>query len=411
MSASTAAGKDEQFPPSRDTSHPFDPPAQARAWQGQQGMHRVRQWDGLEAWVATRYADARTVLTDDRFSADPSRPGFPEKSAAYKATVGQDRNIRTLDNPEHDVQKRMLSRDFTVKRVEEMRPAIQGKVDGLIDAMLEKGPPADIVKDLAFPVPTMVICELLGVPYGDREFFGERSYICLSSDGSPEEAAAAGKDLTDYIDRLIDIKDKNPENDLVSRLAVEQLRAKHLSRKEIIDMARIILIAGHETTANMIGLSVLALLQNPDQLADMKGAAATPAFLSNAVDELLRYLSVAHTGRRRVAIADVEVGGQLVRAGEGVIVMNSVADRDESVFPEADRLNLRRTNARATMAFGYGIHQCIGQILSRVELQIVHRTLWQRIPSLQLAVPFKDIQFNPNTSVYGIRSLPVTWKS
>lgn len=412
MEQSTASARIEEdelplFPPMRDMARPFDPPPQMFVWRSQPGLTKVRIWDGTPAWLVTRYEDAKKVLGNDRcFSADPSKPGFPEKSAGYKGSIGQDKNLRTLDDPEHAAEKRLVGRDFTVKRIQEMRPAIQAKVDGLIDEMLKKGPPAEIVHDFALPIPTMVICEMLGVPYADRDQFAERSYTCLSSEVAIEESQQAGKELFEYVDRLIDIKDKNPDNDLMSRLVVDELRTGNMTRKRIIEMARLILIAGHETTANMIALSIAALLRHPDQLAVLK---EDPAVVPNAVDELLRYLSVAHTGRRRACIEDVEIGGTLVRAGDGIIVANSVADRDDSMFPESEALNLRRPNARATMAFGYGIHQCIGQLLSRVELQIVHSTLWKRIPNLRLAVPFEELPFREDTSVYGVRRLPVEW--
>lgn len=394
------------FPYPRDMTRPFDPPPALQAAAARPGLTKVSIWDGSEAWLVTRYADAKAVLGDARFSADPTKPGFPEKSAGYKGSIGQDKNLRTMDDPEHAAEKRTVGRDFTVKRIQEMRPAIQAKVDGLIDDMLAKGPPADIVHDFALPVPTMVICELLGVPYADREEFAERSYTCLSSEVSVEESTAASTALFDYVDRLIDIKDKAPANDLMSRLVVDELRTGSMSRKHIVDLARLVLIAGHETTANMIALSIAALLRYPDQLALLK---ADPSLVPNAVDELLRFISVAHTGRRRAAIADVDIGGQIIRAGEGVIVANSMADSDDAVFDDARTLDIRRPNARATMAFGFGIHQCIGQLLSRVELQIVHSTIWHRIPTLALAIPFEEVPFREDTSVYGVRNLPVTW--
>lgn len=393
------------FPALRDKTRPFDPPAAPVGPAG--APARVRIWDGTEAWLMTSYADSKAVLSDERFSADPNRPGFPEKSAAYQAAMAE-RNVRTLDNPDHDIEKRMLIRDFTVRRVSAIRPKIQEKVDGLIDAMLEAGPPADIVSDLAFPVPTMVICELLGVPYQDREFFGQRANQCLSSEVSADVAAKAGRELEDYLETLIDKKDAEPADDLISRLVVDVMRPGERNRDHVIAQAKLVLVTGHETTANMIALSVLALLANPDQL-ELLTSSDDSALLGNAVEELLRYISVAHTGRRRVAIEDVEVNGTLIRAGEGVIVANNVADRDDSVFPEAERLDIRRENARATLAFGYGIHQCMGQLLSRVELQVVLGTLWKRMPTLRLAVPFEEVPFKETGSVYGLHALPVEW--
>ena len=396
------------YPPKRDLAHPFDPPPEVLAWRRDTPLKRVKTWDGTEAWLVLSYDDVRFVLSDERFSADPLRPGFPEKSAAYKNNLGKDRTVRTLDNPEHATHKRMLLRDFTVKRVDQLRPAILMKIEAQIDEMKAKGKPAEFLSGLAMPIPTMVICELLGVPYADRDFFGERSQLAISGDIPAEVSAAAGRELNDYSEKLIDIKNVDPGDDLISRLVVEQMRHGHLTRKEVIDYVRFILIAGHETTTNMIALSTLALLRHPDQLAILRDN-PDRATVANAVEELLRYLSVTHTGRRRVAKVDVEVRGQTIKAGEGVIAANNIADRDELVFPDAARLDLRRNNARAHLAFGSGIHQCLGQLLSRVELQLLHGTLWQRLSTLALAVPFEEIRFNEGTSVFGVRAMPVTW--
>jgi Cytochrome P450 len=407
MASAPASNNDLPFfPPPRDMSRPFDPPPLMLQWLDTPGLTKVRTWDGTEAWVVTRFREARKVLGDQRFSADPTKPGFPEKSAGYKGSIGQDKNIRTMDDPEHGQEKRFLARDFAVTRLNEMRPAIQAKVDSLIDDMLAKGPPAEFFEDFALAIPTMVICEMLGVPYGDRDWFAELSYTCLSSEVDVSQSEAAGKDLYDYIDGLIDLKEREPGNDLMTRLVVEALNPGLKTRKSIVELARLVLIAGHETTANMIALSVAALLHYPDQLALLK---ADPSLTRNAVEELLRFLSVAHTGRRRAATADIEIGGTLIRAGEGVIIANSAADRDESEFANSFDLDIRRNNAKLNMAFGYGNHQCLGQMLSRVELEIVHNTLWKRIPTLELAIPFEEVPFREDTSVYGVRALPIRW--
>jgi cytochrome P450 len=396
------------YPPQRDFTHPFDPAAILLELQERDPITRVRIWDGSTPWLFTRYEDGRTVLTDDRFSNDSARPGFPEKSAAYLATLSQDRNLRTYDNPKHDVHKRMVIRDFTVRRVEAIRPAIQAKVDQLIDSMLAQGAPVDLVQAFAFPLPTTVICEILGVPYADRDFFGDRSVRCLSTDYSHEEATKAGDELSAYFDQMIDMKQQQAGDDLMSRLVHEQLNEGHLTRDEIVSMARLIMIAGHETTAKTIALGVLTLLQNPEALAEIRRT-EDQALIMNAVDEILRYTSVLHNGRRRVAVSDVEIGGHLIRTGEGVIVANNVCDRDEQTFPDAARFDIHRFNARANMAFGYGIHQCLGQLLSRVEMQIVHDRLWKRIPSLRLAVPITELVFREDASVFAVQSLPVAW--
>jgi cytochrome P450 len=394
------------FPPPRARARPLDPPPELPRWLADSPVRRVRIWSGVEAWLVTRYEDARLVFTDPRFSVDPTKPGFPEKNAAYSQVLGQDRNLRTMDMPEHAVQKRMLNRDFTIKRMEEMRPAMQAKIDALVDAMLAKGSPADIVRDLAFPLPMMVICELLGIPYEDRDYFAERAATCLSMEASAEKAAAAGRELYDYTDKLLDRKDANPQNDLLSRLVVEQVRNRSLTRKEVIELARLMLVAGYETTANTICLCIIVLLQHPEQMAELRGE---PALMTNAVEELLRFISPTHAGRRRVAVGDVVVGGQLIKAGEGVIIANHVSDRDPAMFPDPNRFDIHRSNARANLAFGSGIHQCLGQQLARAELRAVFETLLHRVPSLRLGVPAEALEFYEGGTVYSVRSLPVTW--
>ena len=403
----TTAEQATYFPPERDPRCPFDPPPELLRLQEECPVSRVAIWDGTPAWLLTRYDDVRQVLNDERFSANPNHAGFPEKSAAYKATLAKDENLRTLDNPEHDRQKRMIIRDLTVRRVDAMRPSMQAKVDSIIDAMLEKGE-ADLVSDLAFPMPMMVICELLGVEYDDREWFASRSSTMLSLTTEPEVAAAAGEELNEFLQVLIDRKTATPGDDLTTRLAVEQVATGALTLDQAISTLRFLLVAGHETTANMIALSTLALLQNPEQKQVMIED-PDPSTVANAVEELLRYLSVSHSGRRRVALSDVEVAGQVIHAGQGVIAANSVADRDERVFEDAATLDLARANARSHLAFGYGMHQCVGQLLARVELQIVLRTLFARVPTLRLAVPFEQIEFSSDGPVYSLRGLPVTW--
>ncbi|WP_066285422.1 cytochrome P450 [Arthrobacter sp. B6] len=391
----------------RDMRCPFDPPPATMELARKSTVTRVRQWDGIVAWLVTGYEEARAVLSDnEHFSVNPANPGFPEKNAAYTAVMGRDHNLRTMDPPEHGEQKRMLVRDFTVRKVESLRPKMQDLVDELIDEMLDSPQPFEFHHGFALEIPTRIICDLLGVPVEDRNWFTGLSLTATSAGVSVEEAAAAGQDLYDYIDKLLDVKLATPGEDLTSRLVHEQLQAGALSRKDTIELIRFLLIAGHETTANTITLSVLALLQHPDQLEAMK---SDPELIPNAVDELLRYLSVAHTGRRRVAIADVMVGDQLIKAGEGVIVGNHIADRDPDQFPEPATLDIRRQNAKTALAFGFGIHQCLGQTLSRVELQVVHSTLWRRVPSLALAKPITELDFVEDRPIIGVDYVPVIW--
>jgi cytochrome P450 len=226
----------------------------------------------------------------------------------------------------------------------------------------------------------------------------------ISSRSTPEEAVAAGDELKEYLVRLLDRKADEPSDDLLSRLVVEQ--AETMTRAQIADMGVLLLVAGHETTANMIALGTLTLLQHPDQLAELREG--DPELVKSAVEELLRYLTIVHSGRRRVATEDVEVGGRLIKAGEGVIVATDSGNRDEKAFPDPDVLDIHR-DARRHIAFGYGVHQCLGQPLARVELQVVYGTLYRRVPTLRLAVPLEQVRFKHDMLVYGVHELPVSW--
>jgi cytochrome P450 len=400
------------YPMARAAGCPFDPPPQLNRLQAETPVSRVRIWDGSTPWLFTRYADQRAILTDPRFSADTRRDGYPSVSPGVKARRQESRAFIAMDNPEHDVHRRMLTSTFMIKRVAAMRPRIQAIVDGLIDDMVAAGPPADLVRDFALPVPSLVICELLGVPYTDHDFFQRCSRAIIARDTPAEESLRVTDELKAYLADLVDRKLADPADDLLSRLVEQQLKPGVLTREQIADMAVLLLVAGHETTANMIALGTLALLEHPEQLAELRAADDSPeyaALLANAVEELLRYLTIVHSGRRRVATEDVEIGGVLVRAGEGVILSNDVGNRDAEAFPdEPDRLDIHRP-ARHHVAFGYGIHQCLGQPLARVELQVVYSTLYRRLPELALAVPPADLRFKHEMIVYGVHELPVTW--
>jgi cytochrome P450 len=209
----------------------------------------------------------------------------------------------------------------------------------------------------------------------------------ISSRSTPEEAIASADELKAYLVRLLDRKAAEPADDLLSRLLTE----RSLSRSQLADMAMLLLVAGHETTANMIGLGTLTLLQHPDQLTELRES-GDPKLVASAVEELLRYLNIVHSGRRRVAKEDVEIGGQLIRTGEGVVVATDSGNRDAAAFTDPDVLDIHR-GARHHVAFGYGVHQCLGQPLARVELQVVYGTLYRRVPSLRLAVPLEEVRF------------------
>jgi hypothetical protein len=273
--------------------------------------------------------------------------------------------------------------------------------------MLAGPNPADLVGALALPVPSLVICELLGVPYGDRDLFHRLSKTVNSGEATAAESAAAMEELLAYLGDLIDRKTGQATDDLLGRLVAEQLGTGQMTRDEIVKMARLLLVAGHDTTANMIALGTVALLEHPAQLAQLRATSDLP-LVKSAVEELLRYLTVTHFGRRRVALEDFEYGGQLIRRGDGLIFAADIANRDPGAFPDPDGLDISR-NPRHHVAFGFGIHQCLGQPLARLELEVVFGTLFRRVPALALAKPADQLSYKTEMAVYGVDDLPVTW--
>ncbi|MFE9327573.1 cytochrome P450 [Nocardia sp. NPDC052278] len=394
------------YPTARDRC-PLDPPAELVRIQQETPITRVALWDGSTPWLFTRYDDVRAILSDARISADTFHPNFPHMSAGMKARQLRGKTFINTDGPEHAEQRRKLTADFMVKKVEGLRPKVQQIVDGLIDDMLAGPKPVDLVEALALPVPSLVICELLGVPYTDRELFQRLAATINSQSVPPEEAAQAITDLLTYLEDLIEQKAANPADDLLSRLAVQEYKAGHMTRDEVAKIARLLLVAGHDTTANMIALGTVALLSNPGELELLQNT-DDPKVIAGAVDELLRYLTVVHIGRRRVAADSFEFGGEEIRQGDGVIAAAEIANRDPDVFPDPDRLDITR-NASGHIAFGFGPHQCLGQSLARLELQVVYGTLYKRIPTLALTEPMEKLDFKGEMAVYGVHELSVTW--
>lgn len=396
------------YPRPRAAGCPLDPPPEFGGLQDKAPLARVRLWDGTTPWLVTRYAEHRALMADPRISVDVNHPGYPDLSDnVRRRRKDQPILFISMDNPEHARLRRMVTGPFTIRRTEAMRPGIQQIVDRLIDDLLAGPKPADLVSAFALPVPSLVICQLLGVPYEDHEFFQHCSRALITSSTSFEAGLEAQTALTGYLEQLVDRKLAAPRDDLLSRLAVERVRTGELPKKDLASMGLLLLVAGHETTANMIALGTLALLRQPDQLAVLREA-DDPTLVAGAVEELLRYLSIVHIGRRRVALEDIEIGGQVIRAGEGVILASDLANRDDTVFPGSDTLDVQR-DARQHMAFGFGVHQCLGQPLARLELQIVYGTLYRRIPTLALAASPDDLRFKDDGIIYGVYELPVTW--
>ncbi|WP_326568261.1 cytochrome P450 [Amycolatopsis rhabdoformis] len=386
---------------------PFAPPEEYTQIREEQPITRVKIPDGKEAWVVSRHEDVRTVLNDRRFSSDRFNENFPilVKGGNVFRRSNAERTMITMDAPEHGPARKSVLGEFTVKRVNAMRPRIQEIVDKLVDDILAAEGPVDLVEALSLPVPSLVICELLGVPYTEHDFFQENTAKLLKRTVSFDERQAAFENVRGYLSRLITTKEAAPGDDLLGRQIVKLRSEGTYEHGAVLGLAFLLLVAGHETTANMISLGTVGLLQNPSQLDAIK---ADPGKTLDAVEELLRYFTIVDTATARVAVEDVELGGVTIRSGEGVLALGYTANWDPTVFDEPAKLDITR-GARHHVAFGFGPHQCLGQNLARAELQIVFDTLFRRIPSLRLAVDVDDLPFKSDASIYGLYRLPVTW--
>ncbi|WP_405517121.1 cytochrome P450 [Streptomyces canus] len=410
MTHAPAGTQDEavpEFPMPRAAGCPFAPPPAMMKLHAEDPVSRVRLWDGSVHWLVTRYEDQRALYGDPRLSVDTTRPGFPYLNEAFRETAAKNPpSFLNMDDPDHARIRRMVTGAFAVKRIEAMRPAVQRMTDDLIDDMLAGPKPVDLVEALTLPLPSLVICELLGVPYEDHDFFQANSKVGLRRDVTAEAVRAAFGEIYQYLSGRIDAKLTDPADDMLSELAA-RVRAGDLTHHDATMLGVLLLGAGHETSANMLALGILAFLEHPDQLAVVRDT-DDPKVLASAADEMLRYLTVVHNGQRRLALEDLEIGGRSIRAGEGVIMPGATGNWQSDVFPDPERLDVRR-DARRHMAFGFGIHQCLGQPLARLELQVVYHTVLRRIPTLRRATGLDKIPFKDDGIVYGVYELPVTW--
>lgn len=383
---------------------PYRPPAEYDRARAEHRPIRIRLATGGEAWLVTSYDQVRRVLNDRSLSSDRSHPGYPyfipvpEQFKTNASFLG-------MDPPEHDIHRRMIAKEFTYRRVQSMRPRVQQIVDECLTRMVAAGPSTDMVQALSLPVPTAVIGELLGVPYEDHEIFHERTKLMMGGNRSAAERMNGLIELEEYLRKLVFAKEREPGDDLLSRLVVRYREAGMLDHDQLTSLVRLLLIAGHETSANMISLGTLTLLHHPEQLAELK---RDPGLALNASDELLRYLAVADLATSRIATTDIEIGGVTIRAGEGIVALSLAANRDASAFAHPDELDVHR-DASQHVAFGYGLHHCIGADLTRLELEVVFGTLFRRIPGLRLAKPMDQLPYKDGAVMYGVYEMPVTW--
>ncbi|MGW7354148.1 cytochrome P450 [Streptomyces sp. NPDC054784] len=387
----------------QDRTCPYHPPTGYAPMREARPLARVTLYDGRRVWAVTGHAAARTLLVDPRLSSDRENAEFPMVNERFARSRRRRIALIGEDDPQHNAQRRLLIPSFSVKRMNALRPRIQETVDRLIDRMVEKGAPAELVTDFALPVPSMVICALLGVPYEDHDFFEEQSRRLLR--GPRAEDTEAARDALDaYFAGLIDRKRAEPGDGVLDDLIARHEETGTPDKDELLSLATILLVAGHETTANMISLGVFTLLGHPERLAELR---ADPDLTPSAVEELLRYLSIAE-GLSRVATEDIELAGETIRAGDGVVFSTSIINRDDEAYDASEELDWHRPT-RHHVAFGFGVHQCLGQNLARAELDIALRTLFARLPELRLARPAEEIPFKPGDTLQGMLDLPVTW--
>ena len=408
VTETVASEVDEQeYPISRGC--PFAAPEEYAQRREEAPISKVKLIGGMEAWWVSRWEEGRAILADRRFSSDRRKESFPFPSndpTVRERFRSQPPSLIGMDGADHTKARRALIGEFTLKRLNALRPRIQQIVDGFVDDLLaSEQRPVDLVQALSLPVPSLVICELLGAPYADHQYFQVRTATLLRRTVDSEERRRAFDELRGYLDELITRKEAEPGDDLFSRQIEKQRETGTVDHSSLVSMAFLLLLAGHETTANMISLGVVGLLSRPDQLAKIT---ADPDKTPLAVEELLRYFTIVETATSRVATEDVEIGGVTVKADEGIIISGLSANWDPQIFERPDELDLDR-GARHHVAFGFGPHQCLGQNLARQELQIVFDTLFRRIPTLRLAVPVDDIEFKTDTNIYGVYELPVTW--
>ncbi|AZS84244.1 cytochrome P450 [Streptomyces griseoviridis] len=405
-STETEAGPapdDKTFPYQRKC--PFSAPPEYAAMTERDVSQVELRGSGLRIWAVTGYETIRQLLTDPRVSASRKHANFPFYFVAppeYRTET----SFIGYDGDAHVRTRRKAALTFTHRQVQRLRPRVEEIVDTHLDAMLALTPPVDMHRVFSLAVPMTVICELLGIPQDRHDFFIKHGTALLGGHSSTEERQAAILEVNAYISDLILAKRREPGEDLLSRaMADYEASGEEYTDRDLFNMVRLLMNGGHETTASQISLGTACLLEHPDQLELLR---SDPTLVKPAVEELIRFATIGDTAVPRVALADIEVGGTLIRKGDGILCLGLAANRDPEVFPDPDRLDITR-GSRKHLGFGHGVHHCIGADLARLELEIVWSKLFQRIPTLRLAKPFASIPRKEGAVIYSLWELPVTW--
>jgi cytochrome P450 len=391
----------------------FGPAPDAAAVRDGAGIARVPTPFGPPAWLLTRQADVRRMLGDaDTFANGWTPEDLPEDPAGDDGAVRRDPrqlsgdrtgNLLSLDPPEHTRLRRMLAGEFTVRRMRRLEPRIVEIVDDHLDALERSGPPADLVAQYALPIPSLVICELLGVPPADQAEFQERTSAQLDTGLSEERRVTLAAEALAYMQTLVARARRNPGEDLIGMLLREH--PDDLTPDELVGIANLLLVAGHETTANMLGLGTLALLRHPEQLARVRD---DDDAVAPAVEELMRWLSIVSSGSPRLALRDVEIEGATIHRGDLVVFNLPTANRDPAVVDDPERLDITR-DGPPHVAFGHGVHHCLGAPLARMEMRIAFPALLRRFPTLHLAIGDDEVAWATRHAIHGLERLPVAW--
>ncbi len=396
---------------------PFDPTFKANPYptyaqlRSTAPVHRVTLPSGRHVWLVTRYDDAASVLQDERFVKDWRNAPPPEQLHQVspfpreysKLQIG---NFLFKDPPDHKRLRALVSKAFTPRLIEQMRGRVQEVADALLDAVEDKGE-MDLVEDYAYPLTITVITDLLGVPAEDRNKFREWTTTAVSANWAQEYVEKVlishMRAFTDYLRAMFEEKRKDPEDDLVSALVRAEEAGDKLSEDELFGIVFLLLVAGYETTVGLIGNGTLALLQHPNQLQKLRD---DPSLIKDAIEELLRYATPFEVSSERFAREDVAIGETVIPKGEMVLAVMAAADRDPERFPEPDTLEITRTDNKH-LAFGKGIHFCLGAPLARMEGQIAIGTLLQRMPNLRLKGSPESLTWRPGMIMRGLQGLPV----